>query len=403
MRDFRDAKAMAQTLRDSLTTKAIDISHSESLELVSKMLGVADWNTLSAMLHAEHRLPGAAVKPRTATASYPAIPLRDFVPFPATVFPLIAGRPKTMRALQDAYDRQREVALAVQKDGTLDEPGFDDIHHVGILAQLLDVQRFDDGTLKVLVQGKRRVTIASFVGETGAYQADVSEVDDEPPPEAPDLIRDAVARFTNYTAVHDISLPPIWPPLEKSSDPGRVADIIASHIILPTNDKQNLLATFDPVTRLKRIAAAMGAPLLPRSPALDITWRRALDHANARHHRYATLEHLLLALVDDPDASALLHACKADLAAIKTSLLSYVDNELTNRAIDAGGQARPTEAFARVARHAVLLAKEFGWREVSGGDMLLAIFSENLSPATRLLDKQGVTRQNVLDVMQQRA
>ena len=65
MRDFRDAKAMAQTLRDSLTIKAIDISHSESLELVSKMLGVADWNTLSAMLQADHRLPGAAVKPQT--------------------------------------------------------------------------------------------------------------------------------------------------------------------------------------------------------------------------------------------------------------------------------------------------------------------------------------------------
>ena len=71
MRDFRDAKAMAQTLRESLTTKAINVSHSESLELVSKMLGVSDWNTLSALLQADRRDTGASVvRPRTAAANY---------------------------------------------------------------------------------------------------------------------------------------------------------------------------------------------------------------------------------------------------------------------------------------------------------------------------------------------
>src|SRR5258708_5067748 len=107
MRDFRDAKAMAQTLRESLTIRAVTISHSESLELVSKMLGVADWNPLSALLQAE-RPPAAtpqaanspAAKPqaaspvtrqRTQTTRSPAVPIRDFVPFPAAVFPLFVG------------------------------------------------------------------------------------------------------------------------------------------------------------------------------------------------------------------------------------------------------------------------------------------------------------------------
>src|SRR5258708_10664046 len=116
MRDFRDAKAMAQTLRESLPTKSVNISHSESLELVSKMLGVSDWNTLSALLQADRRDTEAPVIQRqTGTASYPAVPIRDLVPFPTATYPLFVGREKTMRALNNAFERQREAVLAIQR------------------------------------------------------------------------------------------------------------------------------------------------------------------------------------------------------------------------------------------------------------------------------------------------
>ena len=105
MRDFRDAKAMAQTLRDSLTTKAVTISHSECLELVSRMLGAADWNTLSALLQANRR-PEAALPParpaareRIEPARYPAIPVRGYVPLPASFFPLFIGREKDRKSV----------------------------------------------------------------------------------------------------------------------------------------------------------------------------------------------------------------------------------------------------------------------------------------------------------------
>lgn len=124
MRDFRDAKTMAQTLRESLTTKAITISHSESLELVSKMLGVSDWNTLSALLQANRRETGISVAERpTGAVSYPAVPLRGFVPFPTGTFPIFIGREKTMHAVNHAFERHREVVLAVQREATVDEPG----------------------------------------------------------------------------------------------------------------------------------------------------------------------------------------------------------------------------------------------------------------------------------------
>jgi ATP-dependent Lon protease len=151
MRDFRDAKTMAQTLRESLTTKAVTISHSESLELVSKMLGVSDWNTLSALLQADRRETGISGAKRPSEAvSYPAMPLRDLVPFPTMSYPLFVGREKTMHALDQAFERQREVVLVVQRNSAVDEPGFDDIYEVGVLASLLELMRLGDGTLKVL-------------------------------------------------------------------------------------------------------------------------------------------------------------------------------------------------------------------------------------------------------------
>jgi ATP-dependent Lon protease len=96
MRDFRDAKAMARTLRQSLSHKAMTISHSESLELVSKMLGLSDWNTLSAVLQAGRGDRAAPVAGRK-TARYPAMPLCDVVPFPMATYPLVIGRDRPCR------------------------------------------------------------------------------------------------------------------------------------------------------------------------------------------------------------------------------------------------------------------------------------------------------------------
>jgi ATP-dependent Lon protease len=258
MRDFRDAKTMAQTLRESLTVKAFTISHSESLELVSKMLGVSDWNTLSALLQVERRDSGIPAAKRLGGAvTYPAIPLRDFVPFPTATFPLFVGREKTIQALDRAFERQREVVLAVQKQGGVDEPGFDDVYEIGVLARLLELQRLDQGTLKVVVQAHRRVLICRFIGQAGAFQAEIADITEGPIPDAPFLIKRAVTRFESYAADREIQLRQVWPPLDQTRDPGRVADIIAPYLPLPISDRQSLLATLDPVARLERVDALL--------------------------------------------------------------------------------------------------------------------------------------------------
>jgi ATP-dependent Lon protease len=258
MRDFRDAKTMAQTLRETLIAKSFTISHSESLELVSKILGVPDWNTLSAVLRAGPREIGASGANRQSqTASHPALPLRDLVPFPNAIYPLFVGREKTKAALDHAFERNREVVLAVQRKEAVDEPGFSDIYEIGVLAGLLELLRLPDGTLKVVVQTHRRVLIRSFVGEAGAFQAEIADVSEGPILEAPEAIQSAVERFKTYAAAREMNMPQIWPALDQIRNPGRVADVIGSHLVLPISDKQGLLATIDPVARLEKVAALM--------------------------------------------------------------------------------------------------------------------------------------------------
>ncbi len=269
MRDFRDAKAMAQTLREALTTKAMVISHSESLELVSKMLGVSDWNTLSARLQAEQR--GVSVLTTSnhqESASYPALPIKDFAPFPATHFPVFVGREKTKQALDLAFERQREIVLVLQKDPTIEEPGFDNVFEIGVLARLLELNLLPDGstvrgrpmpngTMKVLVQAYRRVVIRRFTGEAGAFQADIGNISEGPIPVVPELIQKAVEQFENYAAAHGTNMPQTWPALDQIRDPGRIADVISAHMTLPMHDKEMLLATLDSVARLEQVSVLM--------------------------------------------------------------------------------------------------------------------------------------------------
>jgi len=258
MRDFRDAKAMAQTLRASLTAKAVTISHGESLELVSKMFGVADWNTLSAQIQASREGPlVAAATHATEAGRHPAMPIRDFVPFPGGIVPLYARRPKTIQALGRAHQAARPIIVAIQRSSDVDEPGLSDVCDVGVLGSVLTLDQLADGRWKALTQIRRRVIIKDFVGEADGYVADVDVFDEQPAPDVPYLILTTKARFMAHSfrdaIEHYPRAPQLKPPFERVRDPGRLADMIASHIELSIPDKQALLATLDPVRRLERV------------------------------------------------------------------------------------------------------------------------------------------------------
>jgi ATP-dependent Clp protease ATP-binding subunit ClpA len=133
------------------------------------------------------------------------------------------------------------------------------------------------------------------------------------------------------------------------------------------------------------------------SRQLEESLHRAVAYANQRKHEYATLEHLLLSLVDDEDAAGVMRACDVDLGSLRTTLTNYVDNELRSLVVDDGEDAKPTAGFQRVIQRAVIHVQSSGREEVTGANVLVAIFSERESHAAYFLQEQDMTRYDAVN------
>jgi len=133
------------------------------------------------------------------------------------------------------------------------------------------------------------------------------------------------------------------------------------------------------------------------SRSLEQALHRALALAGERRHEYATLEHLLLALIDDQDAAAVMRACNVDMTTLKTNLVEYVDNELANLATGAGQDAKPTAGFQRVIQRAVIHVQSSGREEVTGANVLVSLFAERESHAAYFLQEQDMTRYDAVN------
>src|SRR6185503_13429072 len=128
------------------------------------------------------------------------------------------------------------------------------------------------------------------------------------------------------------------------------------------------------------------------SPNLEKSLQRALGYANERRHEYATLEHLLLALTEDQDAAAVLRACNVDLQKLRSDLINYVDTELQSLSNQRVEKPEPTAGFKRVIQRAAIHVQSSGREQVTGANVLVAMFAERESPAVYFLQEQDMTR-----------
>src|ERR1700756_4913416 len=133
------------------------------------------------------------------------------------------------------------------------------------------------------------------------------------------------------------------------------------------------------------------------SRSLEQSLHRALALANERHHEYATLEHLLLALIEDQDAAAVMRACNVDLEKLRRSLVAYLESELDNLVTDGAEDSKPTAGFHRVIQRAVIHVQSSGREEVTGANVLVAIFAERESHAAYFLQEQDMTRYDAVN------
>src|SRR5579863_272546 len=133
------------------------------------------------------------------------------------------------------------------------------------------------------------------------------------------------------------------------------------------------------------------------SRALEKTLRRALAIANEHRHELASLEHLLLALIDDSDAAAVMRACNVDLDLLRKTVVRYVDNELQGLVVENGDEAKATAGFQRVVQRAAIHVQSSGREEVTGANVLVAIFAERESHAAYFLQEQDMTRYDAVN------
>ncbi|MCA8887702.1 MAG: ATP-dependent Clp protease ATP-binding subunit ClpA, partial [Parvularculaceae bacterium] len=130
---------------------------------------------------------------------------------------------------------------------------------------------------------------------------------------------------------------------------------------------------------------------------LDESLHRAIGIATEHEHELATLEHLLLALTSDQDAAAVMRACNVDLDLLRSNLVEFIENDLSNLETDSGEQAKPTASFQRVIQRAVIHVQSSGREEVTGANVLVALFAERESNAAHFLQQQDMTRYDAVN------
>lgn len=195
----------------------------------------------------------------TKIQQLPLLPLRDLIIFPHMMMPLFVGREKSINALEDAMSKQSDIVLAAQKDAKTNNPDEKDIYQVGTVGTIIQLLRLPDGTVKVLVEGKRRVRIKSFVSNEGHFVVNCESINEivSNPTEASALVRSVKGTFETYVKLNKRIPPEILMRVSSIENPGELADIIVAQLNLKLEDKQAVLEILDPTKRLEHLLNLM--------------------------------------------------------------------------------------------------------------------------------------------------
>lgn len=194
-----------------------------------------------------------------STQTYPVLPLRDIVVFPHMIVPLFVGRDKSVRALEAVMESDSPILLTAQKDASVDEPDEDGIYRTGVLANVLQLLKLPDGTVKVLVEGHDRVEITGFVPNDDYFEADAALMPEVSGDEATEtaLVRAVAEEFERYVKVRKNIPEEVVTAVSEAREPGKLADLVAGHMGVDLDKKQDLLDTLDVTERLEKVYALM--------------------------------------------------------------------------------------------------------------------------------------------------
>ena len=191
--------------------------------------------------------------------TYPLMPLRDIVLFPGMVAPLVVGRKKSIMALETAMENRSLIFLVTQKDARVDDPEQQHLYSMGTLASVMQLLRLPDGTIKALVEGKRRaIIVGAFAGgdeEHGYYSVRLVEAPDVDVErdDVPAYIRELRKAFDQYTVTNKKLPREVLKSITSLEEPSKMVDLVSSHIQLKTEEKQEILELVSLPQRIAKV------------------------------------------------------------------------------------------------------------------------------------------------------
>ncbi|MBQ2262997.1 MAG: endopeptidase La [Loktanella sp.] len=193
------------------------------------------------------------------SSSYPVLPLRDIVVFPHMIVPLFVGRDKSVRALEEVMQDDKQILLSSQIDPGQDDPDQDGIYKNGVLANVLQLLKLPDGTVKVLVEGRSRVQITGFVPNESFFEATAEYLTEEPgdATEVEALVRNVASEFERYAKVKKNIPEEAMAAVSDATEPAKLADLVAGHLGIEVAQKQALLETLSVAERLEKVYGLM--------------------------------------------------------------------------------------------------------------------------------------------------
>ena len=195
----------------------------------------------------------------TLGTTYPVLPLRDIVVFPGMIVPLFVGREKSVKALEEVMKDDKQILLIAQKNASQDDPGPEDIYTIGTLGTVLQLLKLPDDTVKVLVEGGRRVKITGYSDRADFFEARAVDMEESPgdSAELQAAARTVVSEFENYVKLNKKVPPEVVVSINKIEEPAKLADTISAHLALKVAEKQQLLELDSVSKRLERILGLM--------------------------------------------------------------------------------------------------------------------------------------------------
>jgi ATP-dependent Lon protease len=187
----------------------------------------------------------------------PVLPLRDIVVFPHMAAPLFVGREKSVRALEEVRKANIPILLAAQMEASEDDPSTDRIYRIGTIANVVQLLKLPDGTVRVLVEGTTRATILNFVENESYFEAEVEDLPEgnAEAPEAQAAMHAVALQFAEFAKLSRKTPPEVQQAISQITDPAKLADTIAAHLTAKVSDKQALLEIPDVPERLERVLA----------------------------------------------------------------------------------------------------------------------------------------------------